>query len=1238
IGDVCDVCALDSQNDIDKDNICGNIDNCALVANPLQENFDKDLFGDVCDPDIDNDGISNAEDQCDYTPSNFVVGTNGCGKASYVNINEVEFDNLGTDINEFVELYNPTNETITLTGWRIQDSRGRIDIISHGSIDAYGYFVFSESLSTLDFLNNDSIRIYDLNGSLIDETPFLLDNADDDRTWQREPDAGEQWRFGLSTMGKNNNADITKPIVTLLLPIDNALIENSSVAFSYTAIDDKALVLDCGFYGNFDSSFRKWANETTVNGTINDFFAWDIPDGTYIWNIKCSDGSNEAFTSTNRTIIVNNPDAPVFTIIGNKTLYENETLIFSVNATDADEDNLTYSALNLPMGASFTSQIFSWQPSFSQAGSYNVTFVVSDSKLETRMNVSIKVLDENQAPQLVQDIPNKYFDEDSYVEINLSEYFSDLDGDALTYKLENNTNIKASFNGNIARLNATKEWSGYEELVLVASDSEFEIKSNVFTVVVLPVNDAPVLKSIVDISVSEGQIVRINANASDVDNENLTYSINDTESRFIQLENVFNWETSYSDSGTYYFNVSVSDGLLEDSKIVKVSVIDINEPPHFNPIENITIEEDSGWTSLNISAYDNDGNVTSYAITAEDLNKVDCRIDNSGLLEVKPNANFYGSAYCQIQAKDNSNSIANVNVSIQVNNVNDAPIIKSWSPLLDNIKITEDGSQMFSVISEDIDNNQSELGINWYVGGDLVFQGQNYMFNADGNSTTYNISVVVDDKEFFVARSWILETSDKPLTEKYNGDTTNFDTANLSSTRLILEKAGIGKIEFLDYASLENVVDLDRYSEILRGTAGIDTNIFSSLKNKKARITFYNMVYDKTPAIYYKSSYDVSGSGATLCPSNICSEITNANNQVSFLVSGFSTYFVGDTLTCSQKSGFLCSASEICLGNVIEAKEAGTCCSQRCQINFADTEMCKTKNSNILVEIKDPDDGDKFSGNETISGTIQIKNEFSDERDFDYKIVLYDLAGNKEVETIDDSITLDNGDRENIDFSFDNIDLEKEEYYIYALARDSGNESFCNDQYIKVQLERDKHSVVVDVFDITGNLACGEWVYPEIRVKNIGKTDEDVTIVLENSELGINQKSDKFNLDKAGGDDSKKERFAFMLGENVSGNYTLTTRVIYYNELRVEKTIQVNCIKPEIRVQEIVQENLGTIRLNKQAVKNSFFEDLQSIDPITAINIILIVLIILIFIVIIALAVRRTRVRRTRIVAREEVI
>ncbi len=51
VGDACDFCVNDPNNDSDGDRICGGVDNCPLTANPLQADTDEDEIGDACDVD-----------------------------------------------------------------------------------------------------------------------------------------------------------------------------------------------------------------------------------------------------------------------------------------------------------------------------------------------------------------------------------------------------------------------------------------------------------------------------------------------------------------------------------------------------------------------------------------------------------------------------------------------------------------------------------------------------------------------------------------------------------------------------------------------------------------------------------------------------------------------------------------------------------------------------------------------------------------------------------------------------------------------------------------------------------------------------------------------------------------------------------------------------------------------------------------------------------------------------------
>jgi len=77
MGDACDFCPADPDNDIDVDGACGDVDTCPLTADPDQLDTDSDGIGDICDncwdainpdqTDTDYDGLGDSCDPCTDT-------------------------------------------------------------------------------------------------------------------------------------------------------------------------------------------------------------------------------------------------------------------------------------------------------------------------------------------------------------------------------------------------------------------------------------------------------------------------------------------------------------------------------------------------------------------------------------------------------------------------------------------------------------------------------------------------------------------------------------------------------------------------------------------------------------------------------------------------------------------------------------------------------------------------------------------------------------------------------------------------------------------------------------------------------------------------------------------------------------------------------------------------------------------------------------------------------------------
>jgi beta-lactamase superfamily II metal-dependent hydrolase len=124
-------------------------------------------------------------------------------------INEVELNPAGTDTGtEKVELYNPSNTSIDVSGWTISSAAGRTAtvVINEGTtITSKGYLIVGRD--SQQWLDNtgEGIDLRNDLGILIDSVGPFSDQDNDESTWQRSPDGQDNWAFSTSnTLGIAN--------------------------------------------------------------------------------------------------------------------------------------------------------------------------------------------------------------------------------------------------------------------------------------------------------------------------------------------------------------------------------------------------------------------------------------------------------------------------------------------------------------------------------------------------------------------------------------------------------------------------------------------------------------------------------------------------------------------------------------------------------------------------------------------------------------------------------------------------------------------------------------------------------------------------------------------------------------------------------------------------------------------------------------------------------------------------
>ena len=328
-------------------------------------------------------------------------------------------------------------------------------------------------------------------------------------------------------------------------------------------------------YSNITSSNGEFvAVETkdyTTSGEIVEFSFNNVDNDTYTWNCLLTDEENtRVFHDPNYTLTVSFAKIGFSGTIPDQSLGEDSNLTnaFNLSKYFSNANYYTVSGNN-HIAVGIIGGNVSLYPEDDWNGTESITFTgtenVSSVSSSLSTSISVTVIGINDAPVLIANISNQTLYKNGNKTIDLSNYFDDIDT-SLTYSYSSLSHFSVEINGDNIKFTPEQDWTGYENVVLTASDGNYSVSSNSFKLTVNDVgNHAPEITSYYPLSVSpilqgESQLFNLSYYDEDGDNVTISWYLNGVlvgTGSYYEFENI--------EEGNYTLMAEINDGTTNSS-------------------------------------------------------------------------------------------------------------------------------------------------------------------------------------------------------------------------------------------------------------------------------------------------------------------------------------------------------------------------------------------------------------------------------------------------------------------------------------------------------------------------------------------------------------------------------------------------------------------------------------------------------------------------------------------------
>lgn len=318
---------------------------------------------------------------------------------------------LATATNQYNVSVNPTQTTLLNTSTQLvfilatpDTTAPNVTLLSPPNNTVTSNISITFAFNSTDDNETDNCSIY-LDGILNQTNVSVIDGVNEFTIGEISPGV-HNWNIQCSDVNANSNTtqnftftiDAAGPIVQLQTPTSSEFNTNT-INLTFNATDALTTIDNCTLYIN--NSIDQ--TDLTITQTVFQNFTTTQSDGTYSWNVSCSDGFGfETFTNS-RTFEIDST-SPLFSgetqSIANNSVYEGSSIMFNITVQDVNLETVTFEF----DGVNYTPLVNGDEYYFTVpnpgAGSYNYIWFANDTFANTNNTGSLNYAITQAVPDL----------------------------------------------------------------------------------------------------------------------------------------------------------------------------------------------------------------------------------------------------------------------------------------------------------------------------------------------------------------------------------------------------------------------------------------------------------------------------------------------------------------------------------------------------------------------------------------------------------------------------------------------------------------------------------------------------------------------------------------------------------------------------------------------------------------------------------------------------------------------